>query len=54
MNRHDRASIKMMRQNNFKQAKSYWGAMLAISSGMIASSAEAAEHVVGNLKTNFA
>ena len=44
----------MMRQNNFKQAKSYWGAMLAISSGMIASSAEAVEHVVGNLKINFA
>ena len=43
-----------MRQNNFKQAKSYWGAMWAISFGMIASSAEAAEHVVENLKINFA
>ena len=44
----------MMRQNNFKQAKSYWGAMLAINSGMIASLAEAAEHVVERLKINFA
>ena len=44
----------MMRQNNFKQAKSYWGAMLAISSGMIASSAEAVGYVVENLKINFA
>ena len=44
----------MMQQNNFKQAKSYWGAMLVISFGMIASSAEAAEHVVERLKINFA
>ena len=44
----------MMRQNNFKQAKSYWGAMLAISFGMIVSLTEVAEHVVENLKINFA
>ena len=44
----------MMWQNNFEQAKSYWDAMLATSFGIIASSAEAAGHVVGNLKINFA
>ena len=43
-----------MRQNNFKQAKSYLDAMWAISFGMIASSAEAAGHVVEKLKINFA
>ena len=54
MNRRDRASIKMMRQNNLKQAKSYWGAMLATSFSMIASSAEAVGYVVEQFRINFA
>ena len=44
----------MMQQNNFKQAKSYWGAMWAISFGMIASLAEAVGYVVEQFMIDFA
>ena len=43
-----------MRQNNFKQAKSYWGAMLATNFGMIASLAEAVGYVIEQFRIDSA